>query len=351
MNTTRHLKHIWCAVCAAILLNFNISASAEEIVLKIHHFVPPSAALQTKILIPWTEKITKESGGRIKFQIYPAMQLGGTAPQLLDQVRDGVADIVWAVPGFSAGRYPAFEVIELPFMTKTARGSSRALWEYVNGNRIAETEFRDVKLLATHVHDRGLFHMVAKPIVTSADLKGQKVRAGTRYTTRMLALLGATPVGMPQPQIADALSKGVIDGCVLPWEIVPTSKVHELVKFHSEPDSQGRALYATAFVLAMNPAKYVSLPADLKKIIDANSGAELSAQMGKVWDEGAAPNRKLAEQIGNKINIISLAELQNWQKIVAPVTDDWIKEVNAKGRDAASLLQSAKQLVQQYDPD
>ena len=89
----------------------------------------------------------------------------------------------------------------------------------------------------------------------------------------------------------------------------------------------------------------------MKKIIDANSGAELSAQMGKVWDEGAAPNRKLAEQIGNKINIISLAELQNWQKIVAPVTDDWIKEVNAKGRDAASLLQSAKQLVQQYDPD
>ena len=325
------------------------TAGAQEIVLKIHHFVPPSAALQTKILVPWTEKITKESGGRIKFQIYPAMQLGGTAPQLLDQARDGIADIVWAVPGFSAGRYPAFEVIELPFMTKTARGSSRALWEYVVSNKIAETEFKDVKLLATHVHDRGLFHMVNKPIRTAADLKGQKVRAGTRYTTKMLALLGATPVGMPQPQIADALSKGVIDGCVLPWEIVPTSKVHELVKYHSEPDAQSRALYATAFVLAMNPAKYASLPADLKKIIDNNSGAELSAQMGKVWDEGAAPNRKLAEQIGNQINIIPLAELQNWQKIVAPVTDDWLKEVNAKGRDGNALLQSAKQLVQQYD--
>ncbi|MEO6024728.1 MAG: TRAP transporter substrate-binding protein [Burkholderiales bacterium] len=351
MWMTARAKPILVAIFVHALLFVMKAGNAQEVVLKIHHFVPPRAALQVKILIPWTEKITKESAGRIKFQIYPAMQLGGTAPQLLDQARDGIADIVWAVPGFSAGRYPAFEVIELPFMTKTARGSSRALWEYVASNKIAETEFKDVKLLATHVHDRGLFHMVAKPIRSAADLKGQKVRAGTRYTTKMLALLGATPVGMPQPQIADALSKGVIDGCVLPWEIVPASKVHELVKFHSEPDPQSRALYATAFVLAMNPAKYASLPADLRKIIDNNSGAELSTQMGKVWDDAAAPNRKLAEQIGNQINIIPLAELQHWQKIVAPVTDDWVKEVTAKGRDGNALLQSAKQLVQQYDAE
>ena len=334
---------------AAMLLCLGSVASAQEVILKLHHFVPPTATAHSKFLLPWTEKIAKESNGRIKIQIYPALQLGGTLPQLLDQVRDGVVDIVWTIPGASAGRYPAFEAFELPFMTKTAQGSSRALWNYVHVNKLDQTEFKSVKLLATHVHDEGVIHTIAKPIRVLADLKGMKIRAPTRWTTKMLASLGAVPVGMPVNQVAEGLSKGVIEGTLLPWEIVPSLKVHELVKFHAETPPSSRALYTTSFVVAMNAAKYESLPADLKAVIDNNGGAEFSALAGKMWDDSAAPHRKLAADHGNQFTVIAKDELKNWASASQSVFDDWIKEVNSKGFDAPGLLQSAKDMINRFD--
>ena len=96
--------------------------------------------------------------------------------------------------------------------------------------------------------------------------------------------------------IPDALSKGTIDGCVIPWEVVPSVKVQELTKYHAEFDPAGGALYTTTFVMAMNKAKYNSLPPDLKKVIDANSGLATSAWLGKVQQAGDAAGRKTASR-------------------------------------------------------
>jgi TRAP-type C4-dicarboxylate transport system substrate-binding protein len=119
------------------------SALAQEVTLKVHHFLSPNATSQKLFLGPWCEKIAKESNNRLKCQIYPAMQLGGTPPQLFDQAKDGVADIVWTVPTYQAGRFVKSEVFELPFMTKTAEGSSRAFWEYLQ--RYSLDEFKGTR--------------------------------------------------------------------------------------------------------------------------------------------------------------------------------------------------------------
>lgn len=71
----------------------------------------------------------------MKCQIYPANQLGGTPPQLLNQVRDGVADIAWTLPGYTPGRFTLTEVFELPFFTTSYEASSRALWDFVEGGQ------------------------------------------------------------------------------------------------------------------------------------------------------------------------------------------------------------------------
>ena len=325
------------------------AAQAQEITLKLHHFLPPMSPFHSKFMAAWADKVTKQSNGRMKVQVYPSMQLGGTPSQLYDQVKDGVVDIAWTVAGYSAGRFPAFEVFELPFMVNSASGGSRALWEYVHVNKLDKTEFKDVKLLATHQHDEPHFHMVDKPIKTLADLKGMKVRAPTRITNKLLTALGATPVGMPVTQVSDALSKGVINGTLLPWEVVPSIKVHELVKYHSEIDEKSQWLYATVFVFAMNPAKYASLPPDLKKIIDANSGADLSAWVGKMADEEAIPARKQAKDRGNTFNTISMDELKNWQTAAQTVTDDWIADLDKRGLDGKALVKSARELIAKYD--
>jgi TRAP-type transport system periplasmic protein len=323
---------------------------AQDVTLRAHTLVPAGATGVAKLLNPWCEKLTKESGGRIKCQVYPSMQLGGTPPQLYDQVKDGVVDLVWTLPGYTAGRFPASEVFELPFMTSSAEGSSRALWEYVVANNLAATEYRDVKAIAFHVHDEGYIHTISKQVRTLADFKGLKLRAPTRLTNKMLAAFGATPVGMPVPQVPEALSKGVIDGAVVPWEIVPSVKVHELVKFHTETDPKSRALYTSVFIVAMNKAKYENLPAELKKVVDANSGAATSQWIGKTWDESAAPARKLAEARGNTFYTVPAAELAAWEKASQAVYEDWVREVGAKGLNGAALLKSARDLILKYDP-
>jgi TRAP-type C4-dicarboxylate transport system substrate-binding protein len=275
------------------------------------------------------------------------MQLGGTPPQLIDQVKDGVADIVWTLPGYTAGRFPLMEVFELPFMTNSAESASRAAWDYYQ--QVGQKELPGIKALAVHVHDEGYVHTVKTPIKTLADFKGQRMRAPTRQTNRMLSALGATPVAMPLPALPEALSKGVIDGFLLPWEVIPSIKAHELVKYHSETDPQARSLYSAVFLLGMNQARYDSLPADLRKVIDDNSGAALSGAIGKTWDASAPAARKLAVERGNVIYVIPSAELANWQKATAALPDDWVKDVTAKGNDGKALLQTAKDLIRKYE--
>ena len=134
---------------------------------------------------------------------------------------------------------------------------------------------------------------------------------------------------MPVPAVGESIAKGVIDGAVVPYEVVPSVKIHELVKFHSETDPAEPAFYTSTFVFAMNKAKYQALPADLKKIIDANSGQAFSGQVGKVFLAADAEGKKLTGR--NTTNVIPASELANWKKVGQQVTDAWVAEMNAKG--------------------
>jgi TRAP-type C4-dicarboxylate transport system substrate-binding protein len=294
----------------------------------------------------WMDKVEKESGGRIKFEAYPAMQLGGTPVQLYDQAKDGVVDIIWTLPGNTAGRFPRVEVFELPFMMTNAEATSKAYWEYVQ--TFAADEFKEVHVLALQVHGPGLIHTVDKPIKSTADLKGMKVRGPTRQVTKLLASVGATPVGMPLPGIPDALSKGTIQGAVIPWEVVPSVKVHELTKFHSEFPSTGPALYTTTFVMAMNKAKYDGMPADLKRVIDANSGMATSAWLGKTQQAGDPAGRKSATDRSNTMYTFSQAETDQFVKLSSQIDDEWVADMNKKGFDGKKLLDGAKALIEKH---
>jgi TRAP-type C4-dicarboxylate transport system substrate-binding protein len=318
----------------------------QSVTLKFHTFMAPQSNVWLTMHKPWMDKVEKESGGRIKFQGYPAMQLGGTPVQLYDQAKDGVVDIVWTLPANTAGRFPRIEVFELPFMMNNAEATSKAYWEYVQ--TVAKDEFKDTQVLALHVHGPGMFHTKDKQIKTAEDLKGLKLRGPTRQITKMLGYLGATPVGMPLPQIPDALSKGTIDGCVIPWEVVPSVKVHELTKFHSEFDPAGGALYTTTFVMAMNKAKYDSLAPDLKKVIDANSGMATSAWLGKTQQGNDPLGRKSAEERKNTIYTIPAADAQEFKRKSRLVEVEWAEDMNKRGFDGKKLLETARSLIEKH---
>ena len=200
-------------------------------------------------------------------------------------------------------------------------------------------------MLALQVHGPGLFHTVAKPIKTPADLKGLKVRGPTRQVTNLLRAMGATPVGMPLPQIPDALSKGTIEGCVIPWEVVPSVKVHELTKFHTEFPANQPALYTTTFVMAMNKPRYDGLAPDLKKVFDANSGLATSAWLGKTQQGNDAIGRKAAADRGNTIYTLNAAEAEAFVKLSTEVDDAWVADMDKRGFKGSALLQAAKTLI------
>ncbi|MFP5325712.1 MAG: TRAP transporter substrate-binding protein, partial [Gammaproteobacteria bacterium] len=221
----------------------------------------------------------------------------------------------------------------------------RALFEYVQKN--AMDEYKDVQLLTVHTHGPGLFH-TKQPVTGLESLRGMKIRGGTRIVNNMLTKLGATPVGMPVPAVTEALSKGVLDGTTIPWEVGPSLKVQELVKHHTT-FAGGNGLYVTTFALSMNKNAYNKLPADLKKVIDNNSGIETAAFFGKAMDEGDKVGRDLATKAGNKITELELAEVQRWRRTASTVESDWIKEVGAKGIDGARLVSEARALMSKYE--
>ncbi|MCX2861164.1 TRAP transporter substrate-binding protein [Paucibacter sp. PLA-PC-4] len=321
-------------------------ALAQEVTLKVHHFWPPGAMPPSKILQPWCDKIAADSGNKLKCQIFPAMQLGGTPAQLIDQAKDGVVDIAFTLPGYTAGRFPIMEVFELPFMNNSAEAGARAAWDFYG--KYGTKEFPGIKPLMFSIHDEGYLHSRDKPIKTLADLKGMKLRAPTRQTNKLLASLGATPVGMPLPAVADAVSKGTIDGFALPWEVIPSVKLHEMVKYHTETDASRPALYSALFILAMNQAKYDSLPADLKAVIDRNSGAALSQQAGKTWDESQAVGRKPAVERGNTFYKVPAAEVDLWIKASLPLYDDWVADMDKRGLPGRPMLKDAQDLLAKY---
>ena len=323
-----------------------VSAQAQTVKLKVHHFLGPQSIQHTTMLGDWCKALDKDSKGRLQCEIFPAMQLGGTPIQLYDQTRDGVVDVAWTLQAYTA-KLQKLEVFELPFMMTNAEATSRASWDYAQ--KFMQDEFKDVKLLAVHVHGPGNIYTKSKQIKTMADLRGLKVRAPTRQVNKMIATMGATPVAMPVPQVTEALSKGVIDGAVIPYEVAPGLKVNELTNFTAETDRSYNALYTTVFVVPMNKAKYDSLPADLKAVIDKNSGRELSAFMGKTQAGADVPGKKVFEASANqKISVIPKTELEKWKKATDSLDDAWVAEMTGKGFDGKGMLQTATELIKQY---
>jgi TRAP-type C4-dicarboxylate transport system substrate-binding protein len=347
MSPTRFAAVVTGAMLAlsSLTLTSSIATAQQPITLRLHGFLPAAASVPKDFLIPWAKKVETESKGRLKIEVYHSLQLGGTPAQLYDQVKDGVVDLTWVPPGYTAGRFPRSETFELPFIAANGEKNSPAGWEFYEKH--LKDEFKDVKMISINTHGPALIHAKGNGVRKLEDLKGLKIRGPSRIVNKMLETLGATPVGMPVTAMADALSKGVIDGTVVPWEVTAPLRIPELVSTHTE-FSGNRSFYVTFFIFAMNKAKYDSLPADLKKVIDDNSGIETSRWAGKAQDGGDGPGLEAAKRRGNAIITLDAAETARWRKAAEPVIDGWGADMKAKNIDAQALMNDARAMIAKY---
>jgi len=328
---------------AALFAIATLPVAAQEVTLRFQHFVSPKSANPTYFMQPWADKIEADSDGRIKVELYPFMQLGGKASEQYDLIRDGAIDGGWVIPGYQPGRFPEAEALELPFMTtKSGEEASVAAWNFTQKHLM--DDFADVHVIAAHMHGPGLVHKIGPAIEAVEDFEGLKLRGPSRPATLLLDKMGATPIGMPVPAFPEALSKGVVDGGVITWEMSPSLKLDELTDSHTDVAGD-KALYNLYFIWAMNKDTYEAMPLDLRAVIDANSGEFASAWAGRAHDEGDVVGKEIMTDAGNEIGVVSEAETARIQALGAEVTAEWIADATDKGLDGAALVEDAKAFV------
>lgn len=322
------------------------AALAQEVTLRFHSFIHATSYQQVKFFEPWCAKVKEQSKGRMVCQIYPSMQLGGAPGELFNQARDGIVDIAYGNPGYSPGAYLAAEVFELPFMLNNVHDAARAMWD-VLGDKPGK-EFEGLRLIAIAPSDFPIIQTVSKPIKTMEDLKGVKLRSAGRYGAKVLQALGALPIQMPAGEIVDSLNRGVIDGAYLPWSAVSLLKLDETMKHFTDFGDKQKRMYTSVQIVAMSQEKYDALPADLKKVIDDNRGAEASVAFGDAFESTAITDKKRFAAKGADITILPDAEYERWRKAAEPIAAEWIADANKKGLDGKAMLEAAKAAVAKY---
>ena len=279
---------------AALAIGIGSASFADD--LRFAHFMPPVTWQHTDLFTGWAEAVKEASGGEVEVTIFPAQTLG-KAPAGYDNAKNGVADLAWTLQGYTAGRFPLTQVIELPGLFETAEVGSCALQKLYDSGALDE-EYGETKPIFMHVHAPGHIHSKDKPVTSLADLKGMKIRRPTAVIGTLLEELGAEPVGMPAPTIYENLEKGVIDGYMLPWEALPGFRLTELTEHHTE-----FGFYSSAFIVTMNQAKYDSLSDAGKAAIDENTGMKWALIAGKGFDDSDARGYPIAQENLSLIHI------------------------------------------------
>ena len=332
------------AVAGGLALAAGKAGAQDVTTLRFHSIVPEQFSMNMEVIVPWGRRLENESGGRLKFEFYPSMQLGGAPAGLFDQAKDGVVDFTQPVLAYTAGRFPKAETFELPFLMTNAEQTSVAVQEFVEAN--AMDEFAGVKLIALNTLGPGLLH-TSKPVTRLEDLKGMKIRGGSRIVNDMLARLGAEPVAMPVTQVPEALTTGVIDGTTQPWDLTQQLRLAELVHNHTS-FSGGRGFYTLVLAWIMNVGTYERLADDLKILVDADPGVGLARALGRATDEHDLLARKAAEALGNNLIELDEAETARWQAAVQPTIDQWYTDSATRGVNGKALHEQALALVDKH---
>lgn len=332
-----------CATAFAALLCGGAGAIAQEktFELKLSHWVPPSHPLQ-KALEQWGASVEKDSGGTIKYKVYPSQQLG-KAFDHYDMARDGIADLTYINPGYQPGRFPVIAAGELPFLISNAKGGSQALDAWYR--KYAEKEMKDVKFCLAFVHDPGTFHSRTKKIMVPDDIKGMKIRPAHATIAKWVTLLGGTNVQASAPQVRDVLEKGVADAVTFPWGSIPLFGIDKVVKYHMEAP-----LYVTTFAFVFSKSKYDQMSDKQKKVIDNHCTNEWALKVAAPWADfehnGIA---KLKAEAGHEVYPISDSQLAEWRKAAEPLLKEWADGAKKSGVDPDAAMKDLKAALAKYN--
>ena len=317
------------AATTASVAPWHAAVAQQE--LKLASFVPPTHVIWTDVITPWTREIAKLSGNQLTVRMFPAMQLGGKAPELYRQVVQGISDMTFTLPGYTSNDFPMMMLTELPGTAVNADDGTKKLWQHFD--RFLARDFKDTKVLMLWNSDTASLMSKSKPIRTLEDLKGMKIRTPSAAQSAQLEALGAIPIDMPANQIYNNLDRGVIDASMIPLSAALDFKLIEVVKYFTIDAPLGRS----PFLVAMNRGRYEKLPADLKKVIDDTTGLKLSLKGAETYDR---KNHEALDAAKKTREIVSLSaqEQKRWIAAFKPMIQRQVESGEKAGLPARGLV-------------
>lgn len=326
------------AIGSAICISCLATANAADVNLRYAHFMPQASWQHEKLFQAWADAVQEDSGGRVKVTVFPAETLG-KAQAGYDNAKNGIADIAWTVQGYTANRFPLSQLMELPNLFESGAVGSCAFQKLYDSGAL-DAEYKETKVLFVHTHGPGHLHTKGKAVTTLDEIKGLKIRRPTEVIGQLLTELGAEPIGMPAPATYEAMQRGAIDGYMLPWESVKSFRTHEVSDQHTD-----FGFYSLAFVVTMNKAKYEALPADLKKVIDDNSGMKWALVAGRGYDEGDKAGIATIHETGGSIHQVSAQERPTWEAAAARASKAYLDKLDAMGLPGTATYEKVKGYV------
>lgn len=336
------MKKSTVALGAIIAILGPLGANAQEVTLRLSHWLPPTIAPAAQGIHPWAEAVKEASDGRIDIQIFPAQQLG-KAPDHYDMAMQGIVDLAYVNPGYTAGRFPIYALTEIPFMADDSVAASQAIHEWYLANG-ADSEMSDVKICFMHPHAPGALH--STETITHPDgIAGKNIRPAHATMARFISLLGGGPVQVPAPEVREALSKGTAEALTFPWGGLLDFKLTDEVPVHLD-----MPFYLSSQVMVMNKDSYERLSDENKAVIDGHCTPEWSGRVSQGWADNDAETREalMADQ-SQTFNTPTEEEVAAWREASQPLFDEWSEAVAAKGGDADAILEAYEAALEKYD--
>ena len=325
-----------------ILLIFSMSLAAagcgksesnggKTIELVMGHPFSSEHPVSKEILIPLAKELNEKSDGRIRLTIHSAGSIT-SAGSVYEDVISGAFDIGWTLQGYTPGRYPLTEVVELPFLFDSSLEGSKVLWRLFEEHPALQEEYNEVKVLGLWVTDPGEI-LSKKSVKNPADLAGMRIRFAGPMQEAMLNKLGAVPVGMSAPEMYDSLERGIIDGVTIGYSTIESYRLHEVIKNMTA----GLEMFVSPQVVFMNQAKWESLSTEDQELLASLTGERMAIKGGDIYDSGNLKGYDLSVNGGVEIYEVSADVKEQWRSKTAPLVEDWISSVKSKGLPGQDL--------------
>jgi len=313
-----------------------VGAQAEDVLLRMSSWLPPSHPIVKDMMVPWSEQVKEATDGRVTVQILDAPV--GPPPAHFDLAANGVVDLTFGVHGYTPGRFKLTEIAELPFLSDSAEDLSLAYWDVYSNDLAAADEHRGTKLLGVFTHGPGILYTKDRDVTPMEALSGAKVRVASSVTNQLAGVMDMVAIQAPAPQSYEMLSGGVADGIFFPAESIPFFKLDGLL---TQGFRAPGGLYNVSFFFVMNENKFNSLSDADKAAIESVSGEAFVRMAGQAWDAADVAG---LEAIAGKVTFHDATpeELAALETAVQPIVDGVRASYESQGVDFDAALEKLK---------